>query len=221
MHRWPRRGQGPEYLGIREYRSGDSMRHVHWGLTARHGQVMVREFEEEQTRRLAIVVDTERDRGTTWTPLDRCCAAAASVLSAAHAQGHGARLAAAVDPTRVDVLSRADQGDQLRWLARLVPTGMGLETALDRLGPVELRGVESVVVALPAWVGDPAGLAVALTKLPVRHVIPLVIGLRPDEGDRAQTRRCVEILQLAGLDVRPWAPAEDLATILSRKAVPG
>ena len=45
IHSAPRRGQGPEYLGIREYRPGDSMRHVHWPSTARTGAVMVREFE--------------------------------------------------------------------------------------------------------------------------------------------------------------------------------
>ena len=38
MHTAPRRGHGPEYLGIREYRPGDSMRHVHWASTARHGR---------------------------------------------------------------------------------------------------------------------------------------------------------------------------------------
>jgi len=98
IHPSPRRGHGPEYLGVREYRSGDSMRHVHWGLTARHGQVMVREFEQEQTRRLAVVIDTERDEGEAWTPLDRACSVAASLLDAASAHGHGARLAAARKP---------------------------------------------------------------------------------------------------------------------------
>ena len=37
LHAAPRRGQGPEFLGIREYRPGDSMRHVHWASTARTG----------------------------------------------------------------------------------------------------------------------------------------------------------------------------------------
>ena len=76
----PRRGHGPDFLGVREYRPGDAMRHVHWGLDRTPRPVMVREFEEERTRRLAIVVDTERDAGEAWTPLDRACAVAASVL---------------------------------------------------------------------------------------------------------------------------------------------
>ena len=40
------------------------------------GAVMVREFEEETTRRLAIVVDTLTDVGEAWTPLDAACSAA-------------------------------------------------------------------------------------------------------------------------------------------------
>ncbi|TMK47936.1 MAG: DUF58 domain-containing protein, partial [Actinobacteria bacterium] len=95
MHTAPRRGTGPEYLGIREYRTGDSMRHVHWPSTARHGQVMVREFEQEHTRRLAIVVDTWADAGEEDTPLDAACSVAASVAFAALGRGHGVRLAAA------------------------------------------------------------------------------------------------------------------------------
>ncbi|HVF08847.1 MAG TPA: DUF58 domain-containing protein, partial [Actinomycetota bacterium] len=39
LHAAPRRGHGPEFFGIREYRPGDSMRHVHWASTARTGAV--------------------------------------------------------------------------------------------------------------------------------------------------------------------------------------
>ena len=34
IHTAPRRGHGPDYLAVRDYRPGDPMRHVHWGLTA-------------------------------------------------------------------------------------------------------------------------------------------------------------------------------------------
>jgi len=51
-----RRGTGAEYLGVREYRVGDPTRHIHWPSTAHAGVLMVREFEQEQTQRLAIVV---------------------------------------------------------------------------------------------------------------------------------------------------------------------
>ena len=150
-HRSPRRGTGPEYLGVREYRSGDSLRHVHWGLTARHDRLMVREFEEERTRRLAIVVDTERDAGDAWTPLDRCCTVAASVFQAAATHGSGARLLAAHPDREVDVLARADEREANRWLAGLEPGGPTLADVLGGLGTNDVRGVQSLLVVTPAW----------------------------------------------------------------------
>ena len=220
IHPSPRRGQGPEYLGVREYRSGDSMRHVHWGLTARHGQVMVREFEEERTRRLAIVVDTERDRGTTWTPLDRCCAVAASLVEAAEAFGHGARLAAATGPNEIDVLARAEDRDLLRWLARLVPSGTGLTDVVAGLGTSELRGVETVVVAFPAWRDvDDSRLAALLSALPVARVVAVPVGLQDGEGRGADLHALAAALRAAGVDTRPWLPGGHLAEVLTSPAV--
>ena len=157
MHTAPRRGTGPEYLGIREYRTGDSMRHVHWPSTARHGRVMVRELEQEHTRRLAVVVDTWADVGEENTPLDACCSVAASVALAALGRAQGVRLVAARDG-QVDVLWRADPARLLGWLAGLRSFGrIPLEAVVTELGP-RLRGVHSVLLAVPSWRAN-AGLA--------------------------------------------------------------
>ena len=150
MHSVPRRGGGPEYLGIREYRTGDSLRHVHWPSTARHGEVMVREFEREQTRRLAIVVDAMTDAGAGETPLDRCCSVAASVAFAAQTAGQGVRVVAAANGAPIS-LARAEPHALLRWLAELRPGGgLPLADLLGRLGP-EVLGAETVLLALPTW----------------------------------------------------------------------
>jgi uncharacterized protein (DUF58 family) len=69
VHEAPRRGQGPDYLASGSTGRAIPMRHVHWALTARHGRLMVREFEEERTRRLVVVVDTgARRRGRLDAP---------------------------------------------------------------------------------------------------------------------------------------------------------
>jgi len=142
IHTAPRRGQGPEYLGIREYRPGDSMRHVHWPSTARLGAVMVREFEQQQTRRLAIVVDSSRDRGEIWTPLDRACCAAASIASASLAQGHGARLVTGTDDERPEVLTRAEEGEIFERLAVLGPVEDGVGSTRSSTGSPRDRPFE-------------------------------------------------------------------------------
>jgi uncharacterized protein (DUF58 family) len=145
-----RRGTGQDYLGIREYRTGDSPRHVHWPSSARHGSLMVREFEQERPERLAILVDTSADQGTEGTPLDTCCSAAASVAMLALERGQPVDLCAGKEGA-LDVLSEPGPVELLRWLAYLRPGG-GLtlaEAALeatDRLGPDR-----TAVLAFPTW----------------------------------------------------------------------
>ena len=41
----PSRGSGVDPRGIRDYQSGDSLRHVHWRSSARSGRLLVKEFE--------------------------------------------------------------------------------------------------------------------------------------------------------------------------------
>ena len=214
----PRRGHGPEYLGVREYRTGDSMRHVHWGLTARHGQVMVREFEEERTRRVAIAIDTERDRGDTWTPLDRACAAAASIVDAAAAHGHGSRMIAASADGTVDVLTRADVPEQLRWLAKLTPSGVSLAATIDRLGSEDLRGVDTIVLLVPAWPDlQPEALAAEAATLTdrIERVVCLAIAVDDDAGPAG---RLASTLARSGVDARSWTSDGDLAEIVATEA---
>ena len=144
----PRRGAGPEYLGIREYRPGDSMRHVHWPSTARLGAVMVREFEEETTRRLAIVVDTLTDVGEAWTPLDAACSAAVSVGLAAAARGQGVRLVVR-EAGEVAVTSPGEEG-LLDSLAAIRPDGRSVAaTAAELRRRAERHGEHAPGAARP------------------------------------------------------------------------
>jgi uncharacterized protein (DUF58 family) len=53
-----RPGRAPgDFCGVREWRSGDSVRRVHWRSTARHGEVVVCQFEQPRSRDLAVLVD--------------------------------------------------------------------------------------------------------------------------------------------------------------------
>jgi uncharacterized protein (DUF58 family) len=46
-----------EFHGLRSYRSSDSPRLIHWRTSARRGELMVREFEDEPSDNLLVVVD--------------------------------------------------------------------------------------------------------------------------------------------------------------------
>jgi uncharacterized protein (DUF58 family) len=46
-----------EYHGLRDYRPGDNTRWIHWRTTARVGEPMVKEFEQQNEQDLAILLD--------------------------------------------------------------------------------------------------------------------------------------------------------------------
>ncbi len=53
-----RAGHWGDPLGVRPYRRGDPLRRVHWGLSARHGELIVREVQSNAVPRVQIVLDT-------------------------------------------------------------------------------------------------------------------------------------------------------------------
>lgn len=56
-----RAGNGPEFFGVRPYRIGDEVRHIHWKSTASKGQLMVKEFEASAVDQIVILLDTEKE----------------------------------------------------------------------------------------------------------------------------------------------------------------
>jgi uncharacterized protein (DUF58 family) len=55
-----REGQSHELLGVRAYSEGDSLRRVHWPLTARHDELIVRQFEREVEEETLVILDADR-----------------------------------------------------------------------------------------------------------------------------------------------------------------
>ena len=46
-----------DYYGLREWRPGDSKRWIHWRTSAKLNQLIVREFERQRSREIALVID--------------------------------------------------------------------------------------------------------------------------------------------------------------------
>lgn len=51
-------GESEEFVALREYRRGDSRRRIHWRSTARLGEPVVKEYQDEFFTRHALVLDT-------------------------------------------------------------------------------------------------------------------------------------------------------------------
>jgi uncharacterized protein (DUF58 family) len=58
MARYSKIGESMELMGVRDYRDGDDIRHIDWRGTARIGSFVVKEFEENELKRIALVTDT-------------------------------------------------------------------------------------------------------------------------------------------------------------------
>ncbi len=203
----PARGLGAEYLSVRAYRPGDPMRHVHWGLTARHGQLMVREHEDERTPRIAIWIDTEADGQV----LDRCCTVAASIVDVATTTGTGVRLAAPTAGGELSLATRLTRAVAMRWLARLPAGGVNPVDGLRGLADEALRGVATLVLVCAPRATSDAFLDMAAGFVPlVGRVVVIPVGA----VERASEVHVVAAAM--GIDLLPWAEDTTLAEALTR-----
>lgn len=53
----PRRGVGLDFMGLREYRTGDPPKHIDWASSAKRDDLIVREYQQEGVRPLAVIAD--------------------------------------------------------------------------------------------------------------------------------------------------------------------
>ncbi|CAK0771215.1 DUF58 domain-containing protein [Gammaproteobacteria bacterium] len=51
-------GDSEEFVSLREYRDGDSPRHIYWPGLARHNKLLVREYQNEFFTRYGLILDT-------------------------------------------------------------------------------------------------------------------------------------------------------------------
>jgi uncharacterized protein (DUF58 family) len=57
MESLERAGGSDDFFGTREYRQGDSLRHIHWPSTARHDRLIVKEFEMRASTEMTLILD--------------------------------------------------------------------------------------------------------------------------------------------------------------------
>ena len=80
---------GSEFAGVREYNSDDPIRLIHWKSSAKGRGLMVKEFNEELSGRITIVIDcTPTPKVDGETMLDRAVRAVGSITLAALDLGH-------------------------------------------------------------------------------------------------------------------------------------
>jgi uncharacterized protein (DUF58 family) len=154
-------GESMDLLGVRPYRAGDPVRHLHARSWARTGTPMVREYQEEYFSRIGVVVDTAVP---SEERLEAMLSLAAGVVA------HLAR-----GEALIDLLVAGDRVHDLTLGRHL---GF-LEQALDLLACVEARSTP---------LGADAVLSVLSPHLP-RLSCVIVVTSKSDDGALAERIR--------------------------------
>jgi uncharacterized protein (DUF58 family) len=177
---------GSDFYAVRDYRTGDDLRRVHWPSTARHDELMIRQEETSSQGRLTVAVDL---RCSAWDEegdegLETALSAAASVSNAALAEGFLVRLI-----TTAGTDTRFGASDSQRTLVLDALAHAGMSPAGRRTAELGRRvgaspGEAVVVVTSNSEAGR--ALVAGLVHLPRPTLTVIMIGAgrgrRPDIG---------------------------------------
>jgi len=121
IKRRPRRGEGLDFLQLRDYRDGDSLRQIDWKATARRHRLISREYQDERDQQVVLMIDSGRRMRAQDDELnhfDHTLNAALLVSYIALRQG--------------DSVGIFSFGKEYRWLAPQKSAG-GMKTLLNGL----------------------------------------------------------------------------------------
>lgn len=183
-------GDSTEFLGVREFRAGDSLRMIHWRSWARRGKPVVKEFQEEFFCRIALVLDTflsAADVKARRPDFEASISLAAAVSDQISRDEYVIDLFAAGPE-----LYQLQSGRSLAYLENVLDILACVEPctepAFQKLEPILLDGLENVtttVVILLAW--DEARMRL-LRAVRERGCALKVIFIGDDFGDLASVQ---------------------------------
>jgi uncharacterized protein (DUF58 family) len=217
-------GHSYDLYGLRPYQPGDDTRRVHWPLTARTGELMVREFRDIGTPAMTIFVEHDARGalpGVTWrghTPLDEATRLAASLLDVAHGVGADVTLAGSDA-----ILQRPARAQALDWLARLDNDGQRAwgDMVTHWTEQVARGGVLWLLLTVPQW--DEAALD-TIRRLGLKACFVVLDRSSCESGDDVMNAAHYDDfesrLRARGYDVRRWRQGDDLRVLLSDESEP-
>lgn len=189
LHERPRRGSGMEFFGLREYRSGDSPRHIHWKSSARGAGLFVREYEEHLASRLTVIIDATESVGTEpLTTFEDSASIASSLVMYALDVGHPVQLFSDSVSGRKPFFEPG-KIDALDWLSRIEADGRrGLERSVtDLLSDIYKRSTNVLIFPSTRRNAAQAPKAAAMLQEVSARVITVILsartyGLKPPEN---------------------------------------
>jgi len=117
-------------FGVREYRPGDPLRRIHWRSSARHGELIVREFEPPGVQTLGIFCDPSPPTPEVADQIARL--AASEAWDCLRAGGRVVLWTPGAEPSLPS--DSRSLWALLEWLARYPNKADGLEGLAPRVG---------------------------------------------------------------------------------------
>ena len=209
-----RRPSGFDVHSVREYEEGESLRKVHWKSTARRGQLMVKELQDEPRDEVAILLDADA-RSVAGDSFDAQVRVAGSMLRTQVVRDRRAVLV--VNSLRQEVVrvqtALGEWRQALETLAAVEPTGQVPLAALlvDDSGPAA-RAFELAIVTsrLDAALVD----RVVHRSLAQRRVSVVYVDAPTFAGGRPSREPGLLRLQASGVPVAVVRRGDDLQFVL-------
>jgi uncharacterized protein (DUF58 family) len=160
------RGGNDEFYGLREYRSGDNIRSIHWRSTARTNQLMIREMAANAPPQVIIVLNLRTIRHILDTDLrsivvERAIELAASLICYGFVENFAVALAIAGVDTEsppVPLMGREARAHLLRRLAIL---------DADKVDPRGTLAIPNRLVGRAEWI-----IVTPNQSDPIRDLLP-------------------------------------------------
>lgn len=226
-----RPGQSEEFTSLREYHEGDNPRRIHWPSSARHERFLVKEFREEITTEISLILDMRRlalSGVGDITSVEYIIKAAAAVAQVSIEKGHLVQLYSLGG--KIEHVP-AGGGTQhlitiLDRLTLLRPQGENLfHEELKNIAPLLKSGSTAVLIAAATDI-QPANLSTILRSMMDRRIKIIVILIddrtfikfwKDQEGHRKRAIPLAElkdILSVEGCGLFLLAKGDDVSTKL-------
>jgi uncharacterized protein (DUF58 family) len=203
-----------EYIGVRDYRPGDSRRAVHWRTSARAGTLVVREFEDVAAPAVTLLIHASEAGAPPESQFEALVSAAGSIACHLAEEGRPVHLVRST-PAGIEHLTAARSPQILRWLADCEPVDGPLGPAVA--GALRRSERNASVVVLTETGRTPAEVAAACDDISVSGRSPALVLARSQTWTQGVGGRDHEVIAAARrrFPVRVLTREQELAECLS------
>lgn len=191
------RGDGGEFLGLREYHQGDSLRRIDWKAWGKTGDPIVREYEEARFPRYGLILDTNlRDSGPEL--FEEAVSVAASFVSSIDRNRCLLDLMFAQDAPEVFTAGRGKAKDSglLEVLALVEGNDQGDYENLRRLVFRHAPEITACIVVLTGWNEERKSFVAQLRQSGLEVALYVIgVGEQPEDATGVKWLRWDQVQQ--------------------------